>query len=344
MRIFYTLCLVAASAFICTSCTKTPTEGKNDKNLKYFEAWAKVNLPDARKTALGSYVIEEIDGYGRSIDAMNYLSCNYTVRSLDGTIQSTSYAKMAQQIGTYSSTSFYGPSYWQQSDNSLHAGIEEILAGKHVGAKVKAAIPGWLQTTNRYDDAKGYLDNASGTDYIYELEIVDAFDDLEKYELDSLIRFIGRNFPKIDASDTSGHKYNKYGLYYQVVKTSDAPDSTFKSETKVYLNYVGKLLNGTVFDTNIERVAKDAGIYKSSSSYKPTYVTWNEEDHTKFTFGSGGSSIIEGFSYAISKMKPHEKGTVIFHSKYGYSASGSGNSIPAYSPLIFEIELVDPEE
>ena len=40
-------------------------------------------------------------------------------------------------------------------------------------------------------------------------------------------------------------------------------------------------------------------------------------------------------------MKPHEKGTAIFYSAYGYEDSGSGEKIPAYSPLIFEFELVD---
>ena len=45
------------------------------------------------------------------------------------------------------------------------------------------------------------------------------------------------------------------------------------------------------------------------------------------------------------EMKDMEKGVGVFISSIGYGYSGSGSSIPAYAPLIFEIELVaKPEE
>ena len=56
--------------------------------------------------------------------------------------------------------------------------------------------------------------------------------------------------------------------------------------------------------------------------------------------GTDGGSLIDGFSYALWKMKSFEKGRCIFYSTLGYSATGSGNKIPAYSPLIFDIEIV----
>ena len=40
-------------------------------------------------------------------------------------------------------------------------------------------------------------------------------------------------------------------------------------------------------------------------------------------------------------MKSHEKGVGIFYSVLGYGSSGSGNAIPGFSPLMFEIEVVD---
>ena len=56
--------------------------------------------------------------------------------------------------------------------------------------------------------------------------------------------------------------------------------------------------------------------------------------------GSSGSTMIEGFAKTLFQMHPGEKGLGAFISDKGYGSSGSGNIIPSYSPLIFEIELV----
>ena len=53
------------------------------------------------------------------------------------------------------------------------------------------------------------------------------------------------------------------------------------------------------------------------------------------------SSIIDGFKGGISLMKwKGQKATVIFTSKHGYTSSGSGNTIPGFAPLIFELEIL----
>jgi FKBP-type peptidyl-prolyl cis-trans isomerase len=63
------------------------------------------------------------------------------------------------------------------------------------------------------------------------------------------------------------------------------------------------------------------------------------------TMGSDKSSMISGFAKTLWQMKAMEKGVGVFYSSLGYGYSGSGSSIPGYSPLIFEIELVaKPEE
>ena len=41
---------------------------------------------------------------------------------------------------------------------------------------------------------------------------------------------------------------------------------------------------------------------------------------------------------------PGQKAVAIFTSSQGYSTTGSGNTIPAWSPLLFELELVDVSE
>jgi FKBP-type peptidyl-prolyl cis-trans isomerase len=70
-------------------------------------------------------------------------------------------------------------------------------------------------------------------------------------------------------------------------------------------------------------------------------VNYNYEDYSQITITSDKSSVIDGFAYMIWRMGAYEEGTGIFYSKLGYSYSGSGSSIPAYSPLRFDIEVVD---
>ena len=56
---------------------------------------------------------------------------------------------------------------------------------------------------------------------------------------------------------------------------------------------------------------------------------------------SSKSDMIPGFAMTLWQMRAHEKGIGVFYSPLGYGYNGSGASIPSYSPLIFEIEIVD---
>ena len=129
------------------------------------------------------------------------------------------------------------------------------------------------------------------------------------------------------------------GFYY---KELAAPSDTtvFPSDTTIYINYTGRLLNGLVFDTSIENVAKDNGLYSSSRTYGPVLINWGET-YSDITMGSENSSIISGFALTLWQMQSFEKGIGVFYSPLGYSYSGSGASIPGYAPLIFEIEVVE---
>jgi FKBP-type peptidyl-prolyl cis-trans isomerase FklB len=112
-------------------------------------------------------------------------------------------------------------------------------------------------------------------------------------------------------------------MFWEVV--NDGGNTVVLGDT-VTVDYVGKLLNNDVFDTSIEQVAKDAGIYSSSRSYIP------------LEFRPGYNFAIVGFEFAISLMKEGEKATVIFPSRLGYGSQSNG-TIPPNSPLIFEIDL-----
>jgi FKBP-type peptidyl-prolyl cis-trans isomerase FklB len=117
------------------------------------------------------------------------------------------------------------------------------------------------------------------------------------------------------------------GVYiFWQVSTKPELNSILRGDT-VTVNYVGKTLNKTIFDTSVEQVAKDNGIFSAGRKYQPL----------RFAIGYGLT--IPGFEFAISMMHPGEKATVIFPSRLGYGTQSSG-PIPANSPLIFELDLV----
>jgi FKBP-type peptidyl-prolyl cis-trans isomerase len=102
------------------------------------------------------------------------------------------------------------------------------------------------------------------------------------------------------------------GLYY--IETLAGSGASPVVGRKVKVNYIGKFLDGTQFD------ASAAGTPLS------------------FTFGVG--QVIAGWDEGIGYMKKGGKARLIIPSSLAYGSSGYA-SIPGYSTLIFDVELVD---
>jgi len=328
----------ALAALILCGCAKTPATGLNDANKRYFDAWIRVNHPDAKANSLGVYILEEQEGTGAlagDADTSPYIRLDYVSRSLAGVVDDTNIASVARQTGDYEEGNYYGPQVWKRSDNALPAGVDDVISTMRVGGRTKFVVPGWLMTTDRYDTAADYLANVSGTPMIYEFTLRDLITDVKKWETDSVGRYVARQFPGKSVSDSL-----KYGFYY--FRTGEPSSTvTFPEDTTIYINYTGRLLDGTVFDTTVKDTAKFYGIYSADRTYGPSSVKWYsaDEDYTKIQLGS--SEVINGFAYALFQMHPHEKGSAVFYSGVGYGTSGSGESIPGYAPLRFDIEIVD---
>lgn len=99
------------------------------------------------------------------------------------------------------------------------------------------------------------------------------------------------------------------GLRYIVTKANSAGAKVANGQT-ISVIYAGRLLTDKQFD---------AGTFS-------------------FVLGSGGA--ITGFDQGIAKMRVGEKATLIFPSALGYGSRSQGSDIPAYSPLVFDIEVV----
>lgn len=95
----------------------------------------------------------------------------------------------------------------------------------------------------------------------------------------------------------------------------------------IYTNYVGKLLDGSVFDTNIEARAREHNLFSESARYEI------------FQFTLGSNNVIQGWNFAFARMKSGTKATIIIPSPYAYQSS-TRERIPENSILVFEVDFL----
>jgi len=94
----------------------------------------------------------------------------------------------------------------------------------------------------------------------------------------------------------------------------------------VVANYVGKFLNGKVFDTSLQDVATKNKM-QSMHPYQPMRVA------------VGAHAIIPGLDEGMMLLSKGAKATFIIPSSLGYGEQGGG-PIPPSSPLVFDIEVI----
>ncbi|WP_425393027.1 FKBP-type peptidyl-prolyl cis-trans isomerase [Ekhidna sp.] len=125
----------------------------------------------------------------------------------------------------------------------------------------------------------------------------------------------------IDAQTTES------GLRYVIKEEGTGPKPEVGQSVKV--NYAGYVLSGEYFDTSIESIAKEQGIYREGRVYEP------------FTFPIGQGRVIKGWDEGIALLNVGTKATLYIPSPLGYGSRSSGNVIKPNSILVFDVELVD---
>jgi FKBP-type peptidyl-prolyl cis-trans isomerase FkpA len=116
------------------------------------------------------------------------------------------------------------------------------------------------------------------------------------------------------------------GIRYVITKKGTGPDAQ-KGQT-VTVNYVGYLLNGKVFDTSLEAVAKKSGL-QPRSKYDPYKITL------------GTHRVIEGWEQVLQVMNKGSKITAYIPSTLAYGPQKRSADIIENSILVFDLDVVD---
>ena len=217
------------------------------------------------------------------------------------------------------------------------ADLEQILKGFEYGFELEVdnislvCEQAGIQIVQSFDyfqwQARMPLNKGLFMEHLTRGLYVEAFDEeeyLTLYEkIDPLIERVAGLSPEGIANKKAGEaymeqlrkdksfKFTKSGLAYKMLKEGKGKIST---EDDV-VNYVGKHLDGTVFDSG-------------------------EGEHMPPTIEIG----IEGFSEMLQLMKPGGKAIVVIPSNLAYGAIPINDAIGPNETLIFEIEIIDRQK
>ena len=179
-------------------------------------------------------------------------------------------------------------------NNFQNSGINNLVVEDFIDG-LKAVLSGGKPAIS-YDEAKQVID--------------EFFVKLQKEKLE-LNKKAGEEFLNINRHK-AGVVELPSGLQYEVLKKGEGkrPSAT----DKVKCHYHGTLINGTVFDSSIQRG-------------EPAVL--------------GVSQVIPGWVEALQLMEVGSKWRLFIPSDLAYGEHGAGNLIEPNSTLIFDVELLD---
>ena len=185
-------------------------------------------------------------------------------------------------------------------NNFRASGIQEINVEDF--ADGVAAVFYGSQPKMTYDEAKAEIQK-----YFTELEKKQQAEAAKMAEVNEAAgkKFLEENGKRVEVKTTPS------GLQYEVLTAGTGEQPTAQDQVEVH--YTGTLIDGTVFDSSVER-----GV--------------------PATFGV--TQVIPGWVEALQLMKAGSKWRLFIPSQLAYGPQGAGGMIGPNSTLIFDVELL----
>jgi FKBP-type peptidyl-prolyl cis-trans isomerase FkpA len=267
-----------------------------------------------------------VDKPGPSLQPGDFMSINITMKNdADSVLGSTydqgvPYMRMFQKPQQKGDI-FSGISYLSEGDSAI---IKTNIDSLYKAGARPPALKGKYQTYIIKVEKviqKGHLDEKvfEGRVQDYYTKTMDAIKKKAKdAEPVKIKKYIADNNLKVTTTPD--------GLNYQITKqgTGEKP----AAGDTVAVNYVGKFVDGKLFDTNIKEEAKKGNLPVNPMAYKP------------FRFPLGTPNMIKGWNEVLPMLAKGSKATLVVPSALAYGDNGY-QRIGPFTPLVFEIELVD---
>jgi FKBP-type peptidyl-prolyl cis-trans isomerase len=283
------------------------------EEMSKLESYVLTNNITAKPSASGVYYLETKKGGGKAPVEGGYASAHYTVYLLGG----------EKLFSTYDRSE---PIDFKVGSQFENMGFQEVIKQMKEGGKANAIVPSSMAF-----GAEGAGDFvAPFTTLYYDVELVKVLTDAE-WQKKQTEKEAKKQAEKAKTEQEEAQAIQKYmkdnnitpttvlpsGLIYVEKQAGSGPKPVTGKKVKVH--YTGKFLNGTPFDSSVDK-------------------------GEPLEFPIGQRAVIEGWDLGIALMSQGTKALLIVPSKLAYKERGYGDAIPPNSTLVFEVELVEIEK
>jgi len=290
--------------FMAFSCDDNSDHLQKEKEMRLLRQYLEAKNITTEPESSGLYFIPINEGSGIKPEKDHWVIIRYTAKTINDNIFDTTDEKVAISNNIYSASIIYGNKRLPLASANI-AGVREGLMMMREGGRATLIIPSRLG----YGSAGAGRVPAYST-LIYDIELVKVIPDPAFYEKQIIENYIAMY------ADSAHLVLNEResGLIY--IEISEGTGDKFPEEDdNVSVYYNGTLTDGRVFDSNLGSSA--------------------------FTFTIGANQTIKGFEEGIKLMKKEGKSRLVIPSSIGYGEAGSGDKIPGFTPLVFDIKLAD---
>jgi FKBP-type peptidyl-prolyl cis-trans isomerase len=277
-----------------------------EREKRLLQQYLEQNNITVAPRASGLYYIPVIEGTGLSAATSDYVMLEYTAQLIDGRIFDTTDEALALRKGIFKAEALYGPSKVKLEALSLK-GIEEALLLMKEGGEARLIIPSSLA----YGGSQTSNVPAFST-LIYDIKLVKVIKDPEAYELQEIEDYLALYQDSLHLEiQTFVHEVLEVSYEWYYIELLPGEGDSIPDGSTLQVFYDGKLVDGRQFDSNFGRAALSVTL--------------------------GTNQVVTGFELGLKEMKEKGKARIIMPSSLGYGVPGSGNKIPPYSPLVFDV-------
>lgn len=202
-------------------------------------------------------------------------------------------------------------------ENAKFSGdLFDALAMMHCGDSATFIINAkQYYTTYQYGQVPSFVDDKTMLWFTLKIENIYTYEEYQQLNVKKAKDEERKQISEYLVANNIEEVPTESGLI--VVKRNTTTGRMPAAGNKCVVHYTGKLLNGEVFDSSVER-------------------------NVPFEFTLGAGEVIKGWDEGIAMLRKGEKAILIMPSDLGYGENGAGGgSIPPFSPLVFEVELID---